>query len=49
MQSVCAKILHKLGNKDSIVPKAFENNNMHFILGVGGGGVETECILGVAK
>ena len=34
------QILHKLGSKDSIFPKAFENNNMHFFLEVGGGGVE---------
>ena len=26
------QILHKLGSKDSIFPKAFENNNMHFFL-----------------
>ena len=33
------QILHKLGSKDSIFPKAFENNNMHFFLEGGGGGV----------
>ena len=32
------QILHKLGSKDSIFPKAFENNNMHFFLEGGGGG-----------
>ena len=33
------QILHKLGSKDSIFPKAFENKNMHFFLEGGGGGV----------
>ena len=32
------QILHILGSMDSIFPKAFENNNMHFFLEKGGGG-----------
>ena len=50
------QILHKLGSKDSIFPKAFENNNMYFFLemeggGGGGGRVEckTECVVGDSK
>ena len=37
------QILHKLGSKDSIFPKAFENNNMNFFLEGGGGGRRVEC------
>ena len=45
--------LRKQGSKDSIIPKAFENYNMHlFLEGRGGNGrveCKTECIVGDSK
>ena len=43
------QILHKLGSKDSIFLKAFENNDMHFFLEGGGVECKTECIVGDSK